>query len=198
MFAELVASLHEQGKSASQHLQELYKRCLPLDIAYRHLLLMQRLRQLRLLPGTRDTPFAPASLLTTQYRLATATSSATTRPRSRRSSPGCATTTAPYVPIPPLSSNPCLRPSSHLPIVPPAGHARPPELPQDHRRPDGHERARPHARVRQREPADVQARAPALLRADGAVPRGVAGGRDEDHAHYPVRTVCLAPRVDRD
>lgn len=28
MFAELVAALHEQGKSASQHLKELYERCL--------------------------------------------------------------------------------------------------------------------------------------------------------------------------
>ena len=34
VFAELVASLHEQGKSANQYLQELYKRYLSLEIAY--------------------------------------------------------------------------------------------------------------------------------------------------------------------
>lgn len=34
VFAELVASLHEQGKSASQHLQELYRRYLPSVVAH--------------------------------------------------------------------------------------------------------------------------------------------------------------------
>lgn len=68
------------------------------------------------------------------------------------------------------------------------GHARPSKLPQDHRGPDGHKRARPHGRIRQRESADVQAGAAALLWSDGAVQGGVAGGWDEYYAHDAVRT----------
>lgn len=66
----------------------------------------------------------------------------------------------------------------------PGGH---PTLPINPRRARRDARARPHCRVRQRERAELQAGAPALVRAHDPVPCGERGGRDEDHADDEVR-----------
>lgn len=60
-------------------------------------------------------------------------------------------------------------------------------LPVDARRARRDARARPHRRVRQRERAELQAGAPALVRAHDPVPCGERGGRVEDHFDDEVR-----------
>jgi hypothetical protein len=63
-----------------------------------------------------------------------------------------------------------------------AGTWREAQLPNNPRWPARQPRVRPHDRLRQREPADVRARAPALVWAHDPIPRGERRRHDAHHA----------------